>query len=225
MTHLIFFDINGTLIERDSRTDLPFACAVNQLLSVNDAMAGVNTSARSDQDVFMEILNNFGLAYSDEKWQDFLSLYEIQLKEWEHTDVWRPNADALDFVKNLSKTDHKLSLITGELTMGAAYKLTKLGIWNHFPTGGFGEHGLRRFDIASYALAAAKTAYGLTDDWFETHSCFVIGDTVLDIQTARHIGAKSIAIATGSNTKEELAAEGPDYLIERFEEIAGLFLD
>ena len=52
---------------------------------------------------------------------------------------------------------------------------------------------------------------------------YVIGDTVLDIQTARHLGAKSIAIATGSHSREKLLTENPDYCIDRFNEVRHLF--
>lgn len=223
MEKLIFFDINGTLIARDARTDLPFGDAVNELLGTSDALSGVNTAARSDQDVFMEILKNHQISYTEALWEDFLARYKGQLENYKDTDVWRPNADAVSFVEKMAKTSHFKSLITGELSLGAAYKLSKLGIWQHFPTGGFGEHGLKRFDIAAYALQSAKVHYGLTDDWFAQHEVYVIGDTCLDIQTARHIGAKAIAIATGSNSREELAALCPDYLIDRFSELDCLF--
>ena len=223
MDKLIFFDINGTLIARDARTDLPFGDAVNALLGTSDALSGVNTAARSDQDVFMEILKNHQITYSESLWEDFLKRYKDQLENYKETDVWRPNADAIPFVEKMAKTNHLLSLITGELTIGAAYKLSKLGIWQHFPTGGFGEHGLKRFDIAAYALQAAKVHYGLTDEALSQHELYVIGDTCLDIQTARHIGAKAIAITTGSNSREELAALNPDYLIDQFSELDCLF--
>ena len=223
MKKLIFFDINGTLIARDARTDLPFGDAVNELLGTCEALAGVNTAARSDQDVFMEILKNHQLTYTEALWEDFLARYKSQLENYKQTDVWRPNADAIPFVEKMAKTNHLRSLITGELTMGAAYKLSKLGIWQHFPTGGFGEHGLKRFDIATYALQAAKAHYGLTDEVLSQHELYVIGDTCLDIQTARHIGAKAIAITTGSNNREELAALNPDYLIDQFSELDCLF--
>ena len=117
-----------------------------------------------------------------------------------------------------------MSLITGELSIGAEFKLKKLGLWQYFPTGGFGEHGLKRFDIASYALKEALTHYELPELGEESPELYVIGDTLLDIKTARHLHATAIAIATGSNTKEELAVENPDYLIDRFDQIRALFL-
>lgn len=222
MPTLICFDINGTLIARDSRTDLPYANAVDKLLGKENAMEGVDTSARSDQDVFMEILRNHQVAYTEELWREFLGLYEEALEAWKDTDVWRGNVDAVSFVHELAESGrYHLDLITGELTMGAAYKLGKLGIWHHFPVGGFGEHGLRRFDIAEHAVLTAKAHYGVES----YDEIFVIGDTILDIRTARHLGGKVVSIATGSNTRVELEAEGPDQLIGRFEEIKPYFLD
>lgn len=220
MSSLICFDINGTLIARDARTDLPYIHAIHRLLNVENAMAGVNTSARSDQDVFMEVIAKCGVAYSESLWAEFLSLYKEALEAWKDTDVWRANVDAVPFVEALASSGkYDLTLVTGELTIGAAYKLTKLGIWKHFPVGGFGEHGLRRFDIASFAVSAAEKYYGVN----RYDEIFVIGDTVLDIKTARFLGGKALSIDTGSNSREELAAEGPDYLVSRFEALKSVF--
>jgi len=219
MTALIFFDINGTVIKRDSRTDIPYAKAIDIFLNLEDGMEGVNTSARSDKDVFIEVLGKTNQTFSDELWKGFMAEYTKQLESFKTTDVWRANADAVSFIEKLSTTDHKLSMITGELTIGAQYKLEKIGVWKHFPTGGFGEDGLRRFDIADTAFAKAKDIYGDAYD-----ELYIIGDTLLDIKTARHLGAKVISITTGSNTRDELETLNPDYIIDTFEEIESLFL-
>lgn len=214
MKTVIFFDINGTLIERDERTDLPFSNAVDEVLDIKNAMKGVNTAARSDKDVFLEILTNHSIKFTDKLWARFLEAYKYKLEMYKTSDVWRENVDAVAFVEKLSKTPVYLSLITGELSMGAQYKLEKIGIWNYFKSGGFGEDGLTRSEIADAALEKAKSDIG---DSIE--SIWVIGDTSLDIKTARHLGGKIISIATGANTEAELKALYPDYLINRFEEI------
>lgn len=219
MTALIFFDINGTVIKRDSRTDIPYAKAIDIYLELENGMDGVNTSARSDKDVFMEVLDKAGKTFSESLWNGFMEEYTKQLEAFKTTDVWRENADAVTFIEKLSATNHKLSMITGELRIGAEYKLEKIGVWKHFPTGGFGEDGLRRFDIADTAFDKAKALYGETYD-----EIFVIGDTLLDIKTARHLGAKVISITTGSNSREELEELNPDYIVDTFSEIESLFL-
>lgn len=217
--YLIFFDINGTLIERDARTDLPFGHAIDEFLSVKEGMKGVDTSARSDKDVFHEVIDKFDIPFSEDAWKAFMQCYEKHLQEMISTDIWRDNVDAISFLDKLKATHHHLALITGELSIGAKYKLDKLGIWNRFLTGGFGEDALRRFDIAEQALVKTKAMIGNDYD-----DLIVIGDTVLDIQTARHIGAISVAITTGSHSREKLEAENPDYLIDTFEELEDLLL-
>ena len=214
MKPIIFFDINGTLIERDHRTDLPFSKAVDELLGLKNAMKNVNTAARSDQDVFREVLSLNSIPYTDGLWDKFLSLYQVQLEAFAATDIWRPNVDAVDFVEKLSKMDVHMALITGELSIGAAYKLKKIGIWSCFSAGGYGEDGLTRYEIADAALEKVKAIAGETPDVI-----WVIGDTLLDIKTARHLGAKIVSIATGANTKAELKALYPAVLIDRFSEI------
>lgn len=219
MGTLILFDVNGTLIMRDSRTDIPYSQAVDLLLGTDNAMKGVDTSARSDRDVLMEVLRREGVDYTESLWSRFMDIYVSKLEEFRTTDVWRANADAVPFVRKLSKAGYTMVLITGELSVGAEFKLTKIGIWDRFLTGGYGEDGLRRFDIADSAI---RKVQALTGRQFE--SMFVMGDTVLDIETARHLGAESVAITTGSHSRKELLEAGPDHCIDRFGEVENLFL-
>lgn len=219
ISKLIFFDINGTIIERDSRTDEAYTKAANKLLSVENAMKNIDNSARSDMDVFREVLSNHNLKYSEKLWSKFLDLYEEELKKYSNEDIWRINVNSKDFIEKLSETNHKLALITGELSIGSKYKLEKIGVWDYFPFGGFGEDHITRFGIAEAAIKKATNYY--KSDFYEI---YVIGDTILDIKTARHIGAKIISITTGSNTKEELAKLKPDYLIDTFKEVESLFI-
>lgn len=215
---LLFFDINGTLIVRDDRTDIPYSNAINTLLQTTNAMEGVDTSARSDKDVFIEVLQRKNKAFSEELWKTFLTLYQKELEGFYNSDVWRANADAVPFIHALYQKGYVLALISGELAIGAEFKLKKIGVWDCFVTGGFGEDGLRRFDIADTALRKIKE---VTQTNFV--SMYVIGDTILDIQTARHLNAKSIAITTGSHSREKLLTEKPDYCIDSFCEIKDLF--
>jgi phosphoglycolate phosphatase-like HAD superfamily hydrolase len=210
----VFFDINGTIIKRDSRTDIPFAEAVDEFLNIEDGMEGVDTSARSDKDVFMEVLENNKKEFSEELWNDFLKVYESKLEKFKDTDVWRLNEDADEYIKKLYYEGYTLCLISGELSIGAKYKLEKLGLWKYFITGGFGEDGLKRFEIADSALKKAKEERNT-----EFAEMYVIGDTVLDIKTARHLGAKVISITTGSHSREKLEKENPDWIIDKFSDI------
>lgn len=211
---LVFFDINGTIIKRDSRTDIPFSEAVDEFLNIENGMEGVDTSARSDKDVFIEVLGKNNRIFSSELWEKFLKIYENKLEKFKETDVWRLNADADKYIKYLYEKGYALSLITGELSLGAEYKLKKIGVWKYFSAGGFGEDGLKRFEIAESALKKSKEFYGV-----DFEKLYIIGDTTLDIKTARHLGAKVISITTGSHSREKLKENNPDWIIDKFADI------
>lgn len=217
MKTLVFFDINGTIIKRDSRTDIPFSQAVDEFFNIENGMEGVDTTARSDKDVLMEVLDNFRIPFSENLWRGFLNKYQRKLEEFMETDVWRENADAVPFIKRLHEKGYMLSLISGELSIGAKYKLEKIGVWQYFPTGAFGEDGLRRFDIAEIALEKALAHYKTKPD-----KIVVIGDAILDIKTGRHIGAQVISITTGSHSREKLQNESPDFIVDNFSDLQDL---
>jgi phosphoglycolate phosphatase len=48
----------------------------------------------------------------------------------------------------------------------------------------------------------------------------VIGDTPLDIRCARAIGAKALAVATGTFSAPQLEAHQPDWAVENLSEFA-----
>lgn len=212
MRHLIIFDINGTIIKRDDRTDVPYSRSLDEIIGTDNAMQGIDTSARSDKDVFMEALGRHGINYSNQLWKTFLMIYEKYLNIFKDSDCWRENANSIQFIKKLHNKGHALALMTGELKIGARYKLQKLGVWDYFPAGGFGEDGLKRFEIADIALERAKEHFNEDFD-----SITIIGDTVLDIKTARHLNSRVISITTGANSFEELAHYGPDLIIDDFD--------
>jgi phosphoglycolate phosphatase-like HAD superfamily hydrolase len=73
-----------------------------------------------------------------------------------------------------------------------------------FPDGAFAEDPGDRSSIARRALELARQAAPVADD-----RVFVIGDTPHDIACATAIGARTIAVATGGYTIDELAEHKP----------------
>jgi phosphoglycolate phosphatase len=53
-------------------------------------------------------------------------------------------------------------------------------------------------------------------------SSLYVGDMGVDVETARRAGMAVWVLATGSSSRQELAASRPDRLLERFEELAAL---
>ncbi len=65
------------------------------------------------------------------------------------------------------------------------------------------------------------------EDFMKSHklsrkSVMYIGDTVHDIETAKHAGVISVAVLSGYDKKEKLLAKKPDYQVESATEIPSL---
>ena len=95
-------------------------------------------------------------------------------------------------------------LLTGNTRAGACAKLTHYDLFQYFPDGAFAEDQGSRSSIAARALDLARRGGTV-----ETDRIFVIGDTPHDIECATSIDARTIAVATGGYTFEELMEHHP----------------
>ncbi len=103
-----------------------------------------------------------------------------------------------------------LGLLTGNVRRGANHKLSHFALWDFFTCGGFGDEHYERDDVARLAITEVQKHLGRGVDPREV---WVIGDTPLDVQCARAVGAHAVAVTTGWHRHEELAAHQPDFLL------------
>jgi phosphoglycolate phosphatase-like HAD superfamily hydrolase len=126
-------------------------------------------------------------------------------------------ADLLEHLAGREQT--AVGLLTGNLRRGARAKLGHFDLHRHFAFGGFGDHHWERDDVA-------REAWGVVHERFNgsvtPDRVWVIGDTPLDVQCARAIGARVAAVATGWHDREELAASAPDLLLDDLSDAAPL---
>ena len=109
------------------------------------------------------------------------------------------------------RDDVYLALLTGNYEAGARLKLEYFDLWKYFPCGAFGDDAPHRNVLVPKALARVEAWGGLT---FAAADAVVIGDTPLDVGCAQHAGARSLAVATGSHSVQELRAAGADDVLE-----------
>ena len=72
---------------------------------------------------------------------------------------------------------------------------------------------LFRNELGPFACARAFERHNVQ---FQPEQIFVLGDTPHDVECGRAIGAKTVAVATGNYTREQLAACLPDFLFDDF---------
>jgi len=95
--------------------------------------------------------------------------------------------------------------LTGNSRRGARAKLAHYGLLEFFQGGGFSERDEDRSAIARAALEDARLA-GVSAP---SNRIYVIGDTPHDVACAAAIGARTVAVATGRHSAQQLGALSP----------------
>lgn len=99
------------------------------------------------------------------------------------------------------------SVLTGNITANARTKLAAFGLdrFLDLEVAATGSDAEIRAQLPDIARRRAAGKYGV---WFAGHATVVIGDTVGDVRAASAAGARSIAVATGKDSSQDLAGAG-----------------
>ena len=109
-----------------------------------------------------------------------------------------------------ARGDVAQGLLTGNMRAGARAKLEHHSLWNTFAFGAFADDSEHRNELGPHALRRAREHHGVE---FRAENTWIIGDTPHDIACGRAIGARTLAVATGGCSLEELSRHQPTALV------------
>jgi phosphoglycolate phosphatase-like HAD superfamily hydrolase len=110
---------------------------------------------------------------------------------------------------------HVLGLVTGTISATTRAILERAGLSTYFSVLACGEEGDERADLVTLAIGRVRRLNGA---WVK-RSLVVVGDAPRDIETGKAFGARTVAVATGNHTMEELARQGPDVVFPHFGDV------
>jgi len=88
-------------------------------------------------------------------------------------------------------------------------------------------HGMDWFDEVEATRAVLskrrRVEQYIRQKRLDARNLFYIGDTTIDVESAQHAGARTVAVAWGLNTVEALTRAKPDYLIEKPSDLLDIF--
>jgi phosphoglycolate phosphatase-like HAD superfamily hydrolase len=207
---LLLWDIDGTLVYMDRAGERSLLNVIRDLYQrdLGDHLP-VDLRGRTDTSILRDLLAFLDVKVTPEEETRFRAAYLSLLPSTLPTvqpHIKPGIREALDAVH--AHPEIHQALLTGNLREGARLKLTHLGLWDYFEFGAFADDSHIRDELGPFALARAKEKLGIE---FPPERVFIIGDTPHDIACGKAIGAKTIAVATGAFSVEELAALNPTH--------------
>jgi phosphoglycolate phosphatase len=211
---LLLFDIDGTLLLSGGAGVRAMTRAFEQLFGVKDAFASSDVAGRTDTFILRNALRRNALPDTPDVHERFRNTYINLLREELQRPTTKPSHLMPGVAELLQAVAHgnefHLALLTGNFETAAFMKLSHFGIAQYFEWGAFGEESDERDELARLAVQRAQErAVPLA----ARERAIVIGDTPHDVTCARAVGARVLAVATGSYSMDDLAAAGADVVI------------
>jgi phosphoglycolate phosphatase-like HAD superfamily hydrolase len=203
---VLFWDIDGTLITTRRAGMFAWNDSVKELTGRDfDLKVTIRTAGLTDYQIAVKTFELLGLEPDETLVQRLVERYEALLPSSLPLRDGYVLPNVREILERLrDRGDVRSYLLTGNTRGGARAKLTYFGLMDFFPDGAFAEDASARSAIAARALDLARRATPVADD-----RVFVIGDTPHDVECGRAIGARTIAVATGGYTREELQTHDP----------------
>ena len=243
MHRLILFDIDCTLVDAHGAGGRAIFRAIKDVYGLQGELRGYNFHGRTDPGIIRDltamwaqdaesVVKELGagtqpevvttpamrLGYSAEEIERLLPACLDHYVELVGEEVAAgyievlPGVDRL--VRALSVDDRVLlGLLTGNVEEGARAKLSPTGLLPYFALGAFGSDSPLRPDLPAVAVARAAALNGRR---YTGKQVVVVGDTPADIECGAHFGVRTVAVATGRYSVDELSTHGPDHVFADF---------
>ena len=208
---LVLFDIDGTLLNSEGLGRASMQRALGEIFG-SPGNPAYRYDGKTDKQIVHDVMRLEG--HSDEhidgRMDSLILLYLEGLRVGARSGKFnvRPHVGVVELLDALeARKDVVLGLLTGNVEAGAHVKLTAAGIDpNRFRVNAYGSDHEHRPQLPAIAQRRASETLGLE---IAGERIVVIGDTPADIECGRSLGARSIGVATGHYTVEQLEEHNP----------------
>ena len=218
MRRLVLFDIDGTLLTADGAGKRALQQALVEVFGTTGPIDSYSFAGRTDPQIVHTLMSAAGLPRDDveRRLPGLWTRYIANLRrEMEHTEV-----EALPGIPELLRRvegaagEVVMGLLTGNIEDGARIKVDAAGLaWERFHVGAFGSDHADRPELPAVAVRRARERTGVE---YAGKEIVILGDTPFDITCGAHLGVRTIAVATGRHSADDLASHAPDHLFPDF---------
>lgn len=214
MNKLILWDIDGTLLYSGGVAGEAMRAAMARVYGGSSIEERRSYAGKTDQQIILETFAEREHADLLGALEHFTTVYleELEARRAEFLDRGRVLDGAVAALDRLGAAPVIQSVLTGNLQPVACFKLDLFGLARHLDldVGAYGSDHHRRGDLVPIAVARAERRYGRP---FVGREVVVIGDTPNDIDCGRAGGARTVAVATGPFSPDDLRAHGADVVL------------
>jgi len=210
---LILFDIDGTLLRRSGPHHREALVeAIRAITGFDTTTDHIPVQGMLDRDIIAWMLKDAGVSEANTR---KLMLPIIRRAQWIYSrrcpDTLRDKVcpGVVDVLRSLNRNSGVAAIVSGNLSAIGWKKMQRAGLRRYFRFGAFAEEGRTRGDLVRIAIRHARLFHVK-----KRSPVSLIGDHPNDVLAAKQNGVRSIAVATGIATKEELAAYHPDVLVD-----------
>lgn len=219
---LFLFDLDGTLVSTGGAGLRALSRAFEALYGIDDVRGTVNCAGKTDPAIFNEVVRR--RLDRDARPDECRAIGAAYLRFLEEEVAKPPRTRVLAGVRAIldrlsRKSDCLVGLGTGNLEAGARIKLRDPDLNPFFRFGGFGSDAVNRPEVLRIGRRRAEAVAGAS---ISSGNVYVIGDTPLDVLAAREAGFRSVAVASGKHTFEELSTAGAEFVFRDLTEASAL---
>lgn len=217
MFRLFLYDIDGTLIRTGGAGIRAFESVFDEVFQISNSGENIHFAGRTDSSLVREMMARHGVESSEKNLRRFTESYPRWLRHWLNELNGEICGGVTEFMeRTAARADAPLAaLLTGNIRKGAQLKLDHFKLWKRFAFGAFGDDHEDRNQLAHIALTRGRDRLGAD---LHPEQILVIGDTPKDIECARAIGARVLAVTTGGASRQELKDSNPDWLVDSLAE-------
>lgn len=215
VSRLVLWDIDQTLIEAGTVGRAAYAAAFRRVTG-RELDRPWQFDGRTELAAATDVLLMHGFAAEGALLADFIGEIVAEAHrragDLAATGILLPGAaQALGAVGAV--TGVRQSVLTGNLYPLAELKLAAFGLSDHLDlrVGAYGGDAFDRCDLPRHALARAERFLGHS---YQPAEVTIVGDTRRDVEAALAIGARPVAVATGTTSIAELTAAGAGVVLD-----------
>jgi phosphoglycolate phosphatase len=208
------FDIDGTIVEGGNKAHMgAYDYAMQSVYGQSSAsVSEIQIDGMIDTQIIVEVLRLHGVSEGVAKAKMPQAIAAMDRYFDAHKREGKPviMPGVVELLTALSERNIPIGLLTGNTESIGWGKVGLAGLSQFFQFGSFGSLAYRRVDLIPLAVSRAK------EHGIDAHlkDLVIVGDTPLDVASAKAGGIPSIAVGAGRFSPQELRNVGADLVVD-----------